>query len=133
PPPAPRRRRWWPLAVVLLAMGAAAGGAATLAALTLGSSAMVGALVVAAMEDGDTLCGSVVHATRQTAQRERVRGLRKSAKFFDGAHQACSTASAWDVAQLMGHFSRITRDGELSEGDRVELDFRLRELTPVVQ
>lgn len=119
-------RLWWGRWALLVLVGVLLGGAGTLAVLAsavFGGTAVVGALVVAALSESDGMCVSTARATRQDLARKEIEGFRKLAPTFERTVQGCKDGrlSLLGSAFTMSLVRNLSEDGAVSDEDVAEI------------
>jgi serine/threonine protein kinase len=123
PRPAPRRQwRWLLLVTIGVLLGLGLSAAAVLSAAA-GGTAVMGALVVAALSEGDGVCVSTVRSTRQQLHRDQVAGLKRAVPMFERAVQGCRDGKIgfWGAAFTMSMIRTKADDQEITDEEVMEV------------
>jgi serine/threonine protein kinase len=114
--------RWLLLVTIGILLGLGLSAAAVLSAAA-GGTAVMGALIVAALSEGDGVCVSTVRSTRQQLHKDQVAGLKRGAPLFERAVQGCrdGTIGFWGAAFTMSLIRTKAEDGDLSEEEVTEV------------
>lgn len=114
----PSKRRWVWLVAAGVALGLLLSAAAALSAAA-GGTAVMGALVVAALSDGDSICVSTVRSTRQDLARRNITDFKRLTPLFDRALRGCRDGQIgfFGAAITMGTVRNVSVDLLIDKSD----------------
>lgn len=119
----PSKRRWVWLVAMGVALGLLLSAAAALSAAA-GGTAVIGALVVAALSDSDSMCVSTIRSTRQDLASHNITDFRRLTPLFDRALRSCREGQLgfFGAAITMGTVRNVSADLLIDKSDIDEVE-----------